>query len=178
MSAPPVTPPESLHRGQFLHLLRHGHWEYVQRLGAHGAAAIIAVTEAGELVLVEQYRIPVAARTIELPAGVIGDDPAFAGESVLDSARRELLEETGYACREARIVLRGPTAPGLTAELTHLVLATGLTREHAGGGVDGEAITVHTVPLTGLARWLDAAQARGCLIEPKVYAAPFFAAGA
>lgn len=176
MTRIPSEPPGLLHDGEFLRLVRHGHWEYVQRRAANGAAAIIAVTDARELVLVEQYRIPVAANTIELPAGVIGDDPAFASESVEASARRELLEETGFQCRDARVVLCGPTAPGLSAEMSHLVLATGLTRVHAGGGVDDENITVHRVPLDHLGAWLQAAQARGCRVEPKVYAAPFFIA--
>ena len=97
MTRIPSEPPRLLHDGEFLRLVRHGHWEYVQRRAANGAAAIIAVTDARELILVEQYRIPVAANTIELPAGVIGDDPAFASESVEASARRELLEETGLS---------------------------------------------------------------------------------
>lgn len=166
--------PEVLHEGKFLRLVKQATWEYVERLTPNGAAVIIAVTEARELVLVEQFRVPVGANTIELPAGIIGDDADFAGESILASAQRELLEETGYACAAARIVLSGPTAAGLTAEMTHLVLATGLTRVHDGGGVDDENITVHVVPLDDFGAWLNVAQARGCLIEPKVYAAPFF----
>lgn len=165
-----------LHEGKFLRLVQQGRWEYVERRTPNGAAVIIAVTGARELVLVEQFRVPVGAATIELPAGIIGDEVDFAGESILASARRELLEETGYACQAAKIVLSGPTAPGLTAEMTHLVLATGLTRVHDGGGVGDENITVHVVLLDDLGAWLSAAQARGCLIEPKVYAAPFFIA--
>lgn len=174
MTHTPTEPPRLLHEGQFLSLVRHGHWEYVERRSAHGAAVIIAVTDARELILVEQYRVPVGANTIELPAGIVGDDPSFSGESIDASARRELLEETGFECRDTRVVLQGPIAPGLTSEVSHLVLATGLTRVHAGGGVDDENISVHVVPLATLGEWLDAAQARGCLVEPKVYAAPFF----
>lgn len=171
-------PIEVLHEGRFLRLVKQGRWEFVTRHTPNGAAVIIAVTEARELVLVEQFRVPVNRATIELPAGIIGDDAGFADESVLASARRELLEETGFACKAAQVVLSGPTAAGLTAEMTHLVRATGLTRVHDGGGVDGEHITVHVVPLDELGPWLEAAQARGCLIEPKVYAAPFFIASA
>lgn len=169
-----TTAVDVLHQGRFLRLVRNGRWEYTERLTPGGAAVIIAVTDARELVLVEQFRVPVNAPTIELPAGIIGDDAGFADESIIASAQRELLEETGFACRHARVVLSGPTAAGLTAEMTHMVLATGLTRQHAGGGVDDENITVHIVPLDTLGSWLDAARTRGCLIEPKVYAAPFF----
>jgi ADP-ribose pyrophosphatase len=171
-------PIELLHEGRFLRLVKQGRWEFVTRRTPNGAAVIIAITEAHELVLVEQFRVPVGAATIELPAGIIGDEDGFADESVLASARRELLEETGFTCQAAKVVLSGPTAAGLTAEMTHLVLATGLARVHGGGGVDGENITVHVVPLDALGPWLDAAQARGCLIEPKVFAAPYFIASA
>ena len=70
-----------LHTGQFLALIKEGHWEYVDRVNATGAAIIIGVTTEQKVLLVEQYRIPVHARTIELPAGIIGDEPGDANES-------------------------------------------------------------------------------------------------
>src|ERR1700722_17662471 len=82
---------------KFLALIKEGHWEYVDRVNATGAALIVAVTPEEKLILVEQYRIPVHVRTIELPAGIIGDEPGNCGESHAEAARRELLEETGYA---------------------------------------------------------------------------------
>src|SRR5215831_1758390 len=60
--------------GKYLVLIREGHWEYAERVNAKGAAIIVAVTDEQKLLLVEQYRIPVHARTIELPAGIIGDE--------------------------------------------------------------------------------------------------------
>lgn len=166
----------TLHDGQFLRLLRNAHWEYVERVSARGAAAMLAITPQREIVLVEQYRIPVQARTIELPAGIIGDSAEFADESVEDSALRELLEETGYRGASARLVLRGPTAPGLTSEFSNIVFVEGLEKVHAGGGVDGEDITVHVVPLAQIDNWLDAQRARGLLVEPKIYAALYWLA--
>ncbi len=65
----------TLHTSKFLALIREGRWEYVDRVNATGAALIAAVTAEQKLLLVEQYRIPVHARTIELPAGIIGDEP-------------------------------------------------------------------------------------------------------
>lgn len=165
----------SLHRGEFLELRRNRHWEYVQRVHARGAAAMVATTATGEIVLVEQYRIPVQARTLELPAGLIGDSPERAQESVEDSALRELLEETGYQGAHARLILCGPTVPGLSSEFTHLVRVTGLTRVHAGGGVDGEDITVHVVPLARVDAWLREQARAGLLIEPRLYAGLYFA---
>lgn len=165
---------KTLHRGQFLNLFRDRHWEYVQRVSARGAAAMLAITPQQEIVLVEQYRIPVHARTIELPAGIIGDSAEFASESVEASALRELLEETGYQGSSARLILSGPTAAGLTSETSNIVHVSGLQKVHAGGGVDGEDITVHVVPLVGVHDWLLGKQSEGLLIEPKVYAALYF----
>jgi ADP-ribose pyrophosphatase len=163
-----------LHEGEFLRLLRDKHWEYVQRTRSSGAVHIVAVTEARELILVEQHRIPVQARCLELPAGIMGDSAAHADESAEQSAMRELLEETGYEGRHARLLCRGPNAPGLTSEHSHLVLVSGLTRRHAGGGVDGEDITVHLAPLDGIDAWLAQKQADGLRIEPRIYAGLYF----
>jgi ADP-ribose pyrophosphatase len=167
---------ETLHQGRFLRLIRDGRWEYVQRVQARGGAAMVAVTPARELLLVEQYRVPMQGRTIELPAGIIGDDPANRDEPAELAGLRELEEETGFHGTRARMLLRGPTAPGLTSELTHLVLVTGLRRVHQGGGVDGEDITPHVVPLDTAADWLNARIAEGLWVEPRVYAALYFAA--
>ena len=64
----------SLCGGRFLELLKEGRWEYVRRVNANGAVMIVAVTEDGELLLVEEYRVPLHARTIGLPAGISGDE--------------------------------------------------------------------------------------------------------
>src|SRR5580704_8878478 len=89
--------PTTLHTGKFLALVKEGLWEYVDRVNATGAAIILAVTAGQKILLVEQFRIPVHARTIELPAGIIGDEPGDANESKPAAALRELMEETGYA---------------------------------------------------------------------------------
>lgn len=165
---------EELHRGKFLRLLRDRHWEYVTRVNSTGAGFIAALTDAGEVVLVEQYRLPLHARTIELPAGMIGDEDAFKGESVIASTMRELEEETGFRGTHAEVLLSGPVAAGMTSEMLHLVRIRGLQRVGAGGGVDGEDITVHLVPLAQIDGWLQAKAAEGLLIEPRIYAALYF----
>jgi len=162
---------ETLYKGKFLELKRDGRWEYVSRVNARGAAHIVAVTADNELLLVEQFRVPVNARTIELPAGIIGDESAHRGESIEDSARRELLEETGYQSASARILHSGPTAPGLTAEMLYFVEVSALSKAHDGGGVDGENITVHRVPLTGLRDWLQRQTQAGRMVDQRIYAA-------
>ena len=164
-----------LHEGQFLRLLRDGHWEFVQRVNANGAVFIVAVTDAEEIVLVEQFRVPLQARVIELPAGIIGDEVDFAHESPEASGARELEEETGFRPTTVERVLTGPTAPGMTSELLHFVLATGLTRVHQGGGVAGEDIAVHVVPLAKVDRWIAGQQQAGLLIAPRVFTGLRFA---
>ncbi len=111
------------------------------------------------------------ARTLELPAGIIGDEAAHRGESIEDSAMRELLEETGYQGASARILHSGPTAPGLTSEQLYFVEVTDLKRIHSGGGVDGEDITVHRVGASSLVGWLRRKAAEGLMIDQRIYAA-------
>jgi len=168
------TPKITLYTGKFLALVKEGRWEYVDRLGASGAAIVVAVTNQQKLLLVEQYRIPVHARTIELPAGIIGDEPGGSAESHAVAAKRELLEETGYAAERVEILATGPASSGLTSEVVTLLLASGLKRLHAGGGVGHENITVHEVPLNEVHEWLAAKANAGLLIEPKVYAGLYF----
>ena len=164
----------TLHTGKFLALVKEGRWEYVDRLGANGAAIVVAVTNERKLLLVEQYRIPVHARTIELPAGIIGDDPGGSNECPADAAKRELLEETGYAAEHIEALTTGPASSGLTSEVVTLLLASGLKRVQAGGGVGHENITVHEVSLGEVHDWLAAKASEGLLIEPKVYAGLYF----
>jgi ADP-ribose pyrophosphatase len=165
---------ETLYAGKYLSLLRNGHWEYAARPHSPGAAFIVAVTAARELVLVEQYRVPLRARAIELPAGIIGDEAAFANEGVGAAAMRELEEETGFRGERAEILASGPVGSGLTSEILHLVRVFGLRRVGAGGGVEGEDITVHVVPLDGIGAWLAQQGAGGKWVEPRIYAALWF----
>lgn len=162
--------------GSFVELRRRGRWEYAVRVGSCGAAFILALTDADEIVFVEQYRVPVQRHVIELPAGVVGDHPEDVEEDAQAAAIRELEEETGFRGSHVRHLLHGPTAPGLCAEELDLFQITGLSRVGPGGGVDeGEDIVVHLVPLSSAAAWLRKAEARGLLVDPRVYAGLWFA---
>jgi ADP-ribose pyrophosphatase len=163
-----------LYTGKFLALVKEGRWEYVERVHATGAVIIIAVTGEQKLLLVEQYRIPLHSRTIELPAGIVGDEPGISGESLAEATKRELLEETGYSAENIEILTTGPSSAGLTSELITLVRAFGLKRVQAGGGVAPEAITVHEVPVKAVDEWLLKKEEERLLIEPKVYAGLYF----
>src|SRR5690606_32855066 len=101
-----LPPAKTLHEGDWLRLVRRGHWEYAERTHGNGMAVIIAALTPDDRVLfVEQPRIPLAARSIEMPAGLVGDQP---GEDTLeDAARRELVEETGWEPARGRRVAGG-----------------------------------------------------------------------
>lgn len=165
-----------LFSGKFLEVRKLGRWEYVHRNSATGAAVIVAVTDQGEIILIEQYRIPVGQRVIELPAGLVGDDAGGEDETNATAARRELLEETGFAAREMTQVAHGPPSAGLASEIVTFFIARGLSREHDGGGDEHEEIVVHLVPIGQADAWLTAQEReRGVLIDPKVYAGLYFA---
>src|SRR5205823_1964216 len=89
--------------GKHVIVLERGGWEYVERKKGKEAVAVIATTEDGELILVEQYRRPVDARVIDWPAGLVGDD----GENdPAATARQELEEETGYTCTSVELLAK------------------------------------------------------------------------
>lgn len=174
---PPLDPPDArlqtLAEGRFLALRKRGRWEFVERVNAYGATVVIALTDADEIVLVEQYREPLQAPCIENPAGLAGDQPGE--EDILSAARRELLEETGFEAAHAELIMDGPSAPGMSNELLSFVRATGLRRLHEGGGDGSEDIIVHVVPMARAAAFLADRIAAGCHVDPRVYAALFFA---
>jgi ADP-ribose pyrophosphatase len=172
-----------LHQGKYLGLYAIDDWEFAARPFSDEVVAILPITDSGALVLIEQFRKPLQRSVIEIPAGLCGDEPAHRGEPVAATAARELLEETGYRAATLTHLLATPTSAGMTSEFTHLFLATGLTRESAGGGTASEDIRVHLVPLADLRPWLDACQARGLAIDSKILASlwlaqPFLTAAA
>jgi len=161
-------PVEVLHEGKWLRLVRRGRWESCERVhGAGMAVLILATTPDDEVLFVEQYRAPVQARTIEMPAGLVGDTDA--ADTLEDAARRELIEETGWEARDIRVLLVGPTSAGMSNERIAVVRARDLVRVGEGGGVDGEDITVHTVPRADAPAWLARKQAEGYELDLKLW---------
>jgi ADP-ribose pyrophosphatase len=155
--------------GKHLEMLVRGTWEYAHRKGICGIVGIVAVTPDGKLVLVEQYRQPVAANVIELPAGLAGDDGGE--EDLAVAARRELLEETGYEAGQLARLFEGLSSAGLSDETITFFHATKLKKVGPGGGDAHENIRVHEVPLSQLPGWLMQQEARGAKVDLKVYLA-------
>ncbi|MFL6143587.1 MAG: NUDIX domain-containing protein [Labedaea sp.] len=88
-----------------------------------GAVAVVALDEAGEVTLIDQYRHPLGRRLWELPAGLLD----HAGEDPLEAAKRELVEEVGLAAEHWSVLLDMATSPGFTDEVVRIYLATGLS---------------------------------------------------
>lgn len=166
---------EILAEGSYLGLYASGHWEFAARTNCTGAVGILPITADGQLILVEQFRIPLQKRVIEIPAGLVGDEAEFVHESLAETARRELLEETGYLAGEMTPLHTGPTSPGMTTEMVHFFAATDLSQQHEGGGTADEDILVHCVPLATLAEWIAGKQAEGLLVDFKIHACLYLA---
>ena len=163
---PDATLPEQVEwAGQWVVAKRRGRWEYASRARGIRAAVIVAI-DGGDVILVEQYRVPIGKVCLELPAGLIGDEEE--GEDDLDSARRELEEETGYTAAHWENLGEFFSSPGMVQESFTLVEATGLTRVNDGGGVEHEDIVVHRVPLARIAETIAEHRAKGHGIDVKL----------
>ena len=163
------TPIETRWEGRFITVKQQGTWEYVSRSRGIHAAVILAIDEDDDgrhVILVEQYRVPLKINCLELPAGLVGDD--MAGEASEIAAERELEEETGYRAARWRTVGEFYSSPGMVSESFTLLIATDLTKVSEGGGVDGEDIIVHRVPIADIESFIATKRAEGCGIDVRV----------
>ncbi len=131
-----------LAEGKYVRLVARGRWEWAERTNTSGAVVIVAVTVDGQMVLIEEYRQPLGARVVELPAGLVGDGPDVKEEDLIEAAQRELLEEAGCVSENWHQLLEGPASPGLTNERYTMYLALKAKKVAAGGGDDSEDIHV------------------------------------
>lgn len=159
-------PVETMWEGRYIRALRQGSWEYVSR--ARGIRAVVILAEHdGKIVLIEQYRIPIGRRCLELPAGLIGDDDENA--DVEDTAIKELEEETGFTAERIERLGEFYSSPGMVSESFTLVRAHGLTRVGDGGGLDGhEEIIVHLVEREAIPAFVEERRAEGVGIDTRM----------
>ncbi len=167
-------PVETLYRGRWLTMRQRGRWEYVERNNPGGAVIILAVTPEDRVLFVEQYRVPILQRTIEMPAGLVGDLDEQADEGALIAAVRELEEETGYRCKRIEFIHEGPSSSGMSTEMIAFARAWDLEKVGPGGGDETEDIIVHEVPRAAAGAWLFARAAEGYSIDPKLFAGLWF----
>jgi len=159
-------PEEVMWEGRFIAAKRRGRWEYVARTRGISAAVILAIDAERHVLLVEQYRVPLGRRCLELPAGLIGDDGADEAPEL--AAARELEEETGYRAEQITSLGDYYSSPGMVSESFTLVRASGLNKVSDGGGVDGEDITVHRVPLADIAGFVAGKHSEGVAIDVRL----------
>jgi ADP-ribose pyrophosphatase len=159
----------------FRMVLEDGRWEYLEPKKFSGVVMLVAVTGEGRLVLIEQYRVPVGAWCVEIPAGLVGDETAHAGESLETAARRELLEETGYRAGRIEKLCEGAPSAGSNSVILTFFGCTELEKVGPGGGVDDEDIRIHEVPLERVDAFLASRQGDGAVVDLKVYTALHYA---
>jgi ADP-ribose pyrophosphatase len=160
---------------RYLRLVDDDGWTFVERANARAVVVIVPLTAERRLLFVEQYRVPLGRNVIEFPAGLVGDEAGREKEALIDAARRELLEETGFEAATLSLVSTSATSPGLTNELVRFVLASDLTKIGKGGGTPAEDIRVHEVALREARAWLTEREHQGTLLAAKVFAGLYFA---
>ncbi len=102
---------------------RHTHWDLVHH---NGAAAVLPVTDDGKILMVRQYRHALSRYTLEIPAGKL-DSP---DEPMIECARRELEEETGYRSDDLSLLLNINTTVAFCDEFIGVFLAKDLKKSH------------------------------------------------
>lgn len=95
-------------------------WEIVDQ---SPAAIVLPVFDDGSVLLIREYRPAIGRWIYGLPAGLLDK-----GEKAIGTARRELVEESGYSCSSMRYLFKSYSSPGKSTELVHFFLATGLKK--------------------------------------------------
>ncbi|BCJ85834.1 NUDIX domain-containing protein [Effusibacillus dendaii] len=125
----PTLKSETIYAGKVVKLqvdtvqLPNGHQAIREIVRHPGAVAILAITDNGKVLLVRQFRKSCGRSLVEIPAGKLEK-----GEQPFDSAKRELMEETGYTASEWKHLHSMFTSPGFADEVIHLFLARGLRK--------------------------------------------------
>ena len=157
--------PEVMWAGKYLRALKRGKWEYASRTNNINAVVILAEYE-GQVILVDQPRVPPDCRCIELPAGLVGDeDPEATPES---TAIKELEEETGFTAERIERLGEFYASPGMLSESFILVRAHNVRRIGEGGGDENEDIKVHFVARAEIANFIEQKRAEGFGVDVKL----------
>lgn len=162
---------EVMWEGKWVVSKRRGKWEYSARAGSIRAAVILPVDgpeNDRHVILVDQFRVALGKRCVELPAGLIGDDDGGEDEIALDAAKRELEEETGYRAEKWQDLGEFFSSPGMISESFTLLKASGLERVSEGGGTAEEDIVVHRLPIAKLADHLQHFRDAGYAIDVRL----------
>ena len=120
----------------------------------------------GKVILIDQPRVPLGARCVELPAGLVGDEDPDA--TVEATAIKELEEETGFTAERIEVLGEFYASPGMVSESFALVRAHGVRRVGDGGGDDNEDINVHLVARADIPNFIEQKRAEGFGIDVKL----------
>jgi ADP-ribose diphosphatase len=157
--------PELMWAGKYVRVLKRGKWEFASRTNNINAVVILAEYE-GEVILVDQPRVPPDCRCIELPAGLVGDeDPNATPE---ETAIKELEEETGFTAERIERIGEFYASPGMLSESFILVRAHNVRKIGAGGGDENEDIKVHLVARADIPNFIEQKRAEGFGIDVKL----------
>jgi ADP-ribose pyrophosphatase len=151
--------------GRFVRALKRGKWEFAGRANDIKAVVILAEHE-GRVILVDQPRVPLGVRCVELPAGLVGDDDPNA--TVESTAVKELEEETGFTAERVERLGEFHSSPGMLSEGFTLVRAHGVRKIGAGGGDENEDIAVHLVARCDIPAFIEEKRAEGFAIDVKL----------
>lgn len=160
-----LPPAELMWAGKYVRALKRGQWEYVSRTDDIRAVVILAEYE-GKVVLIEQPRVPIGGRCIELPAGLVGDEDPNA--TIESTAVKELEEETGFTADSVERLGDFHGSPGILSESFTLVRAHGLRRVGEGGGDEHEDINVHLVARDDIPAFVEQMRHQGYSIDVKL----------
>ena len=158
-------PLETPWKGKYISVFKRGRWEYVSRTGSTNAVVILAEHD-GKVILIEQYRVPVGGRCLELPAGLVGDEDESA--TVEGTAVKELEEETGFTADRIETLGEFHSSPGMVAESFTLVRAHGVRKIGEGGGNEHEDITVHLVAREDMRAFIQQRRDAGSAVDVKL----------
>jgi ADP-ribose pyrophosphatase len=118
---------------------KEGKIEVLNRINLKGDAAIVVpLFQDGSLLMVENYRHGARTILLELPAGMRSTE----NEEPFETARRELLEETGYTCRTLEELNWYYTWPAKVSQKMYVFLAKGLERRSSHNLTDFENVKV------------------------------------
>jgi ADP-ribose pyrophosphatase len=160
-----LPPVEVMWEGQYIRAQRRGKWEYAGR--AHDIRAVVILAEyEGKVILIDQPRVALGARCVELPAGLIGDeDPNATAET---TAIKELEEEAGFTAETVEPLGDFYASPGMLSESFTLVRAHGVRKIGEGGGDANEDIKVHLVARADIPNFVEQKRAEGFGIDVKL----------
>jgi 8-oxo-dGTP pyrophosphatase MutT (NUDIX family) len=144
-------------------------WEAVERVNCHGVVAVVPITKSGELLLIRQFRPIVNNFVIEFPAGINDRQ-----ERLIDVAKRELIEETGYTAEEFIFLTEGPISSGMSSEIMTVFLAKNTFSassllKNQFPPEESEDIEIIKTPIAGLDKTLNNYQKNGDYIDLKIY---------